>query len=99
MMEHSELVKRLTKDPAQILGHLDHEDVQLIHMVLGISGEAGEILDTIKKRVIYNQPLDRDNLIEELGDMEFFLQGLRATLDITREETLAHNIAKLSRRY
>lgn len=68
-------------------------------MTMGISGEAGELLDAIKKGVIYRKPLDRENIIEELGDIEFYLEGLRQQLHISREETLLANINKLSKRY
>jgi hypothetical protein len=37
--------------------------------------------------------------IEELGDLEFYMEGLRQGLGITREDTLKANIAKLSKRY
>ena len=52
-----------------------------------------------KKHAIYNKPLDRDNVVEELGDIEFYLQQLRVRLSITREETLHANVQKLRKRY
>lgn len=69
------------------------------HAVSGISGEAGELLDAIKKAVIYRKPLDRVNVIEELGDIEFYLEHLRQVIGISREETIVANEAKLSVRY
>jgi NTP pyrophosphatase (non-canonical NTP hydrolase) len=74
-------------------------DAHLIHMILGISGEAGELLDAIKKSVIYLRPLDIPNIIEELGDLEFYMEGLRERLNITREQVLQDNINKLTIRY
>ena len=68
-------------------------------MTIGISGEAGELLDAVKKAVIYRKPLDIKNVIEELGDLEFYMEGLRQGLNITRDEVLEANIAKLSVRY
>ena len=68
-------------------------------MALGISGEAGELLDAIKKSVIYLRPLDIPNIIEELGDLEFYMEGLRERLNITREQVLQNNINKLTIRY
>ena len=98
-IQHDELVAALTKPGVDILNSLTPIDTHLIHMVLGISGEAGELLDTIKKTTVYSKPLDRENIIEELGDLEFYMQGLRAALDITREETIEQNIKKLTIRY
>jgi NTP pyrophosphatase (non-canonical NTP hydrolase) len=71
----------------------------LMHAAVGIAGEGGELLDAIKKHWVYNKPLDRANVIEELGDLEWYMQALRTLLDITREETLLANVEKLGRRY
>ncbi len=98
-MTHSELVYTLKKNPTDILRAINYGKADLTHMALGISGEAGEILDTIKKHVIYNQPLDEQNLIEELGDIEFYLEGLRQILGVSRDYTLQLNIEKLTKRY
>lgn len=68
-------------------------------MAVGVSGEAGELLDAIKKVAVYRKPVDRANVVEELGDLEFYMEGLRQGLGITREETLLANINKLSKRY
>jgi NTP pyrophosphatase (non-canonical NTP hydrolase) len=99
MIDYAHMVATLKKDDAQILGELSPGDCDLLHMAIGVSGEAGELLDCIKKVVIYRRPLDRANAIEELGDIEFFLEGLRQRLGITRDETIEANKAKLGLRY
>jgi NTP pyrophosphatase (non-canonical NTP hydrolase) len=66
---------------------------------MGISGEAGELVDAIKKSVMYRKPLDMEHVIEEMGDLEFYLEGLRQQLGITREQTLDANMLKLGARY
>jgi NTP pyrophosphatase (non-canonical NTP hydrolase) len=71
----------------------------LLHMAIGIAGEAGELLHTVMSHLLNAEPIDYENLIEELGDLEFFMEGFRQNLAITRKETLSHNIAKLSKRY
>jgi NTP pyrophosphatase (non-canonical NTP hydrolase) len=98
-MTHPEMVEKLVKPGETILSELHSLDAHLIHMVMGISGEAGELLDAVKKRAIYRKPLDLDNVIEELGDLEFYMEGLRGALGISRGETLAANMAKLAKRY
>lgn len=90
-----DMVAALAKPGADIIATLTPEKAHSLHMVVGISGEAGELLDAVKKSVIYNKELDRENVVEELGDLEFYLEGLRAGLGITREETLEANISKL----
>ena len=98
-MTHTDLVKALTKPGHDIRNEMTATNAHLIHMVIGISGEAGELLDAIKKATIYQKPLDMENIIEELGDLEFYMEGLRQKLFLTREEILAHNIQKLQKRY
>lgn len=73
--------------------------MNLEHMVIGICGEAGEVADGIKKNSIYGKPLDQKNIIEELGDLEFYMAGLRQMLGISRYETLGANVRKLQARY
>src|SRR5690554_4006225 len=79
-MLHNELVKAIVKPDATILMSLQPGDCNLLHMTCGVSGEAGELLDAIKKHVFYRKPLDMENVIEELGDIEFYLEGLRQQL-------------------
>lgn len=98
-IQHPEMVRSLVKPGAEILSYLTPESANIWHHVTGIAGESGELLDAIKKHVIYRKPLDRANVIEELGDLEFYMEGLRQGLNITREETIAGNITKLSARY
>lgn len=98
-INHSEMVKGLCKPGDLILKEFTALDAHNLHMAVGISGEAGELLDAIKKAVIYRKPIDRENVIEELGDMEFYMEGLRQGLNITREETIRDNIDKLGKRY
>jgi NTP pyrophosphatase (non-canonical NTP hydrolase) len=96
---HSQLVTALVKKPADISMTLTDNKVDLIHATMGVVGEAGELLDGIKKHVIYNKELDVENVVEELGDLEFYLEQLRQRLGISREETLEANITKLMKRY
>ena len=51
------------------------KDYDQLHMAVGVLGEMGELLDAVKKSVIYRKPLDRENLIEELGDIMFYARG------------------------
>lgn len=93
--KHIDMVFDLLKSPKLIMESLDTQKIDAIHAAIGISGEAGELLDAIKKYVIYNKKVDLDNIIEELGDIEFYLQALRQTFCISRRETLKKNMDKL----
>lgn len=98
-LEHQTMVAKLAKSGLDIIQQLDPRKADLWHHATGVSGEAGELLDAVKKSAIYDKPIDRENVIEELGDLEFYMQGVRDNLGITREETLRANITKLSKRY
>ena len=99
MTTYTEFVAALKKPAEDILATLTPEKVDLIHMSMGIEGEAGELIDAIKKHVIYGKPLDLKNVIEELGDLEFYLEGLRQTLNIPVDVVLQYNKEKLKDRY
>jgi NTP pyrophosphatase (non-canonical NTP hydrolase) len=71
----------------------------LAHAAMGIAGEAGELLDAIKKHWAYGKPLDIENVIEELGDLEFYMQALRIQIGVPRSFIIDKNVAKLSKRY
>jgi NTP pyrophosphatase (non-canonical NTP hydrolase) len=99
ILNHPELVTALAKPGSDILDDLSPDQAFVLHMSIGVSGESGELLDAIKKWAIYQKPLDIDNVIEELGDIEFYLQGIRQAFCIDREDVLQANIEKLRKRY
>lgn len=67
---------------------------------LGLAGEVGEVLDLIKKAEYHGHTMDREKLLNELGDVLFYLTDItnryaKATLaDIQRA-----NMDKLNKRY
>lgn len=71
----------------------------LVHMALGVGGEAGEVVDLCKKHFAYDKPLDVAHLVEELGDLIFYVNGILALIDTSWDEVMAKNIAKLEARY
>ncbi len=97
--DHQEMVRALMKQGSEVRRELSNCDADLWHAATGVSTEAGELLDAIKKKVIYRKDLDIPNIIEELGDLEFYMEAVRKNLNITREEILRTNMAKLADRY
>ena len=90
-VRYDQFVKQLFK--------ADTQELMMVHAVMGISGEAGELLDAIKKRWIYGKTLDIENVIEELGDIRFYMEALMNILDISDREVLQANANKLAKRY
>ncbi len=83
-------LKKLRPTPSQC---------ELLHAAIGIAGEAGELLDAVRKHVFDGQPLDEDNVIEELGDLCFYLEAAMQVMNAFRYEIEQENQAKLSKRY
>lgn len=77
---------------------LSGKDV-LINGVMGLCGEAGEAIDLVKKHLAQGHPLDRDALINELGDVAWYLAETARALDCDLETVLRRNIEKLEKRY
>lgn len=98
-MKHSDLVRRIAKPGIAIKRSLSPEKCFLLHMAVGISTEAAELLDAVKKHVFYCKSLDMENVIEELGDIEFYLEGLRQNVRVSAAKAKRANVKKLLVRY
>lgn len=66
---------------------------------MGISGEAGEVTDLLKKSLFHGHKLDREAVIKELGDVMHYLAGIAYMLDVPLEDVATANIEKLRKRY
>lgn len=66
---------------------------------LGLAGEAGEVVDLLKKHWGHNKPLDRDSLRLELGDVLWYVTALARQFGFTLEEVADANNQKLQARY
>lgn len=99
MNQFNDMTLALAKPGEKIICEMSPEQANLLHMAVGVSGEAGELLDAIKKHTIYQKPLDLANVKEELGDLLFYMSNLMQSVDLSFEEVLQHNIDKLSVRY
>ena len=77
---------------------LSKQDV-LINGVMGLCGESGEAIDLVKKHLHQGDPLDREKLIKELGDIAWYLAETAYALDVALDDVLEQNIAKLRARY
>ena len=71
----------------------------LLHGALGISGEAGELLDAVKKHVMYGKELDKTNVLEEIGDMLWYMSIALESVGSSFEEVMQLNHDKLEKRY
>lgn len=75
-----------------------------LHAAMGLCGEAGEVLELFKKDIFgykYDgkKRLDREALVKELGDIQWYFDMMLDVYGITLEEVLATNAKKLRERY
>ncbi len=78
----------------------EHGSVErLVLGAMGLAGEAGEVVDLIKKTRFQGHPLDTAKLKDELGDVMWYLALLCYTLGFSLEDIRAGNVAKMHRRY
>lgn len=96
---YEQFVRSIVKPGNDILLQLTPLQASILHMAVGVSGEAGELLDAIKKHAVYQKQLDFDNVREEAGDILFYLTGLLNELGLTLNECIEANVEKLSKRY
>ena len=83
----------------EISGERLKELAKVMHYGIGLSTEANEILDALKKHFQYGKPLDTVNIKEEISDCLWFISGLLRHYNWTFEEVMETNINKLKARY
>lgn len=73
--------------------------IHLLHGAMGICTEGGELLDALKKHIYYGKGLDTVNIVEELGDVLWYVALICRTLGVSLDEVMQKNIEKLRTRY
>ncbi len=91
--------------------HNEDNAPELSYLTLGLAGESGEFADNVKKLVRETGQLDitkfrvsmragaERDLIDELGDVLWYLNKLCVFLGVTIEDLMVDNTAKLHERY
>ena len=75
---------------------------KLITAALGITAEAGEFAEIVKKIFLQGKPYDEANIIhmkKELGDIMWYIAQACMALDTNFDELMQINYDKLSARY
>jgi NTP pyrophosphatase (non-canonical NTP hydrolase) len=75
---------------------------RLLTAAVGMSAEAGEFTEIIKKIIFQGKPVTEENLFHlkrELGDIMWYVSQACIGLDISIEEVIQMNFEKLSARY
>ncbi len=69
------------------------------HAIYGTVTEAGELMSDLKKAKIYGKEIDPARLVDEMGDVMWYLALLADELNVSFEEVWEKNIAKLRVRF
>ena len=96
--DFAQLLSRMTELEAN-----DDADVpRLMTAAFGISAEAGEFTEVVKKMFLQGKPYNEENVFHlkrELGDIMWYVAQACMALDTNIEEVLHMNYEKLSARY
>ena len=93
-MERSPMLEGATP---QLEGYLSRDQLALCAM--GLTAEAGEAADIIKKHLFHGKTLNLDDLEKELGDTLWYLDRTLALIGVSLEHCMHLNDAKLEERY
>jgi len=75
---------------------------RLLTAAVGMSAEAGEFTEIMKKIIFQGKPVNYDNLFHlkrELGDIMWYVMQACIGLDVSLEEIVEMNVEKLLSRY
>ena len=97
--EFMESMKSTWKKAGGPYAHFQKDD--LAHALIGISSEAGELLDEFKKWRFYNdgRQFPQNMLEEELGDVLYYVFAACNELGVKPEDIMFKNRNKLRERY
>ena len=66
---------------------------------LGLAGEGGEVADIVKKAIAQGHDRDDDRILEELGDILWYVALMADNLGVEMDWVAERNVFKLSQRY
>jgi NTP pyrophosphatase (non-canonical NTP hydrolase) len=77
----------------------DNQALTVSNLAMGLAGESGEVIDYLKKVYFHDHPLNKEKVIDELGDVLWYISSLAFVHDIDLDEIAEYNIQKLEKRY
>jgi NTP pyrophosphatase (non-canonical NTP hydrolase) len=75
------------------------KDSELAMLAMGVADEAGEFLGHVKKVLFHGHDDDKEHVIEELGDVCWYLFNILNHYELTIEDVMHKNTEKLRARY
>lgn len=71
----------------------------MANAALGLTGEAGEVADEIKKFLFQGHPLNTEKVVKELGDVMWYVALTCDVLHVSLDDVMRLNVEKLMKRY
>lgn len=71
----------------------------LVNGVMGLSGESGEVIDLVKKHLFQGHNLEKEKIMNELGDVMWYVAEICEAMDCSLDDVLECNIEKLKKRF
>ena len=87
--------KQFVADHTIEMSRIEQERMAL----MGLGGEVGELTDMMKKVYFYNKELDREHLVEEIGDVLHYVMSFLNATGVSVDEIIDSNVKKISTRY
>lgn len=72
---------------------------QLCLSALGLTGEAGEVADSVKKALFQGHEINNLHIAEELGDILWYIALGCNAIGYSLEDVMQMNVEKLRKRY
>lgn len=94
-MEMNDYQRKAARTSSAVLSPDEH----LMNGCLGLAGEAGECCDLLKKNQFQDGRAIREKMLDELGDVLWYIAESASALGYTLEEVAVHNVQKLLNRY
>lgn len=102
MVNYRDFVLKLLADRSKTEQVLSGREMMMLTAALGLAGEAGEVVDLVKKVVMHGRPFDvemKAKMLLELGDIRWYQEVFYEILGADDDRIVAANVAKLLDRY
>jgi NTP pyrophosphatase (non-canonical NTP hydrolase) len=87
------------KEALRTASGMSKEYPRILNGLMGLNGEAGECIDILKKTEFQGHAFDPMKMVDELGDVLWYVAQLATGLGVTLEYVAQHNVDKLLARY
>ena len=77
----------------------DSSENLMLNGAMGLNGEAGEVIDILKKHIFQGHKLDTEHIAKELGDCLWYIAVCAKGAGYTLDEIAEMNKSKLRKRY